>query len=53
MALRDKKTKAIATVQSIVRGLDLPEPVYGGREGLEAAAREAAMHDRRNLRAVS
>ena len=25
----------------------LPPPVYGGRQGLNAAAREAAQHDRR------
>lgn len=53
VVLRDKKDKAIATVNAIVRWQELPEPVYGGREGLDMAAREAAAHDRRNLRAVS
>jgi hypothetical protein len=53
VALRDKKTKALGMVQMILRPANLPEPVYGGREGLEMAAREAATHDRRNLRAVS
>lgn len=53
-ALRDKKTKAITTIQTILKPrVELPEPMYGGREGLEAAAREAAEHDRRNLHAVA
>lgn len=53
VAIRDRKVKAMATVQAIIRRQELPDPVYGGREGLEAATREAAAHDRRNLRAVS
>lgn len=52
--LRDKKTKAIATIQAIVRNrVELPEPIYGGREGLEAATREAMSRDRDKSREVA
>lgn len=44
--LREKNTAALATIHQIIRQqVELPPPVHGGREGLEAATREAAGHD--------
>lgn len=48
--LRDKKAASAVIVRRMKSPAKLPDPIYGGREGLSAATREAAQWDREKRR---
>lgn len=46
---RDAQQNSTATIHQMTRRTELPPPIHGGREGLEAAAREAHEHEQRRV----